>query len=68
MSEPWNRKTILGEYERPLDFNEAILYYSHSFYCDNCGKDNTRYILKGVRAKGLSTICSNCGCEISSSR
>jgi predicted RNA-binding Zn-ribbon protein involved in translation (DUF1610 family) len=39
-------------------------YYGVDFYCDNCGKHNHRLVRMGVRSKGLTTKCDNCGCDV----
>ncbi len=54
------KETILKD--APLD--DALNYYGHKFYCDNCNAMNHRYIRKGVRIKGLTTECDVCGCTV----
>lgn len=48
--------------------NEALetfaRYYTLRTYCKNCGRHSGVYILKGVRAFGLSVNCENCECPI----
>lgn len=39
-------------------------YYTHSFYCPNCGTSNHRYVLKGKQVRYLTIECSKCGCEV----
>lgn len=40
-------------------------YYSHDFYCSNCGKHNHKYIRKGNLARTQSIECDKCGCIVS---
>jgi hypothetical protein len=39
-------------------------YYSHTWYCVNCGRDTHRYVRKGLRAASVRIECDNCGCSL----
>lgn len=39
-------------------------WYSVNTFCGNCCKHSHAWVKKGVRKKGLTIVCDNCGCTI----
>jgi transcription elongation factor Elf1 len=53
-----------GNVKRDVTIEECMKYYSHTFYCTNCGDRNYRHITMGVKIKDVSFECDRCGCII----
>lgn len=65
--EPGSRR--LGEGEAvsiimrgDIEIEDCLKYYGAHFYCSNCGHSRQEHVKKGVKARGVTEICPNCGC------
>jgi len=54
----------MEDIEKEVSVENCPKFYSHIFYCKNCGERNYRRIEKGKQLKTVAFECENCGCRV----
>ncbi len=60
MTDSGGRVSIIQNIEYGIE--QVGKFYTHYFYCSNCGNGNYEYVKRGVRCRGVSEECPKCGC------
>ena len=54
--------------EKEVTIENCLKYYSHTFYCQNCGEWNYRKIKKGKLLDTVAFECDKCSCTVRNRR
>jgi predicted RNA-binding Zn-ribbon protein involved in translation (DUF1610 family) len=58
----------MEDVEKEVTLENFPKYYSHTFYCRNCGERNYRQIKKGKLLADVAFSCDKCGCTVTGRR